>query len=118
MTTWTEIRTGDIILFKNRTGSGSVVTTENCGNYFMPAKIGMRIKGFKKPIQRSEEFIFSGSVVQASSGTSRVVKCELLRLSDNTIFYVSEMDLMTYFSKSNKSQLGGVELWSIFTYHL
>jgi hypothetical protein len=110
MATWVEIRTGDTILFKNKSGTGSVVLTENNGNYFMPAKIGMRIKGIKKPIKRSEEFIFSGSTVQAASGTSRIVKCELLRLSDNTNFYVSEMDLMTYFSKSNKSQLGGIDL--------
>lgn len=110
MTTWVEIRTGDIILFKNKTGTGSVVLTENNGNYFMPAKIGMRIKGLKKPIQRSEEFIFNGSVVQATSGTTRVVKCELLRISDNTNFFVSEFDLMSYFSKSNKSQIGGIDL--------
>ena len=110
MTTWVEIRTGDIILFKNKTGTGSVVLTENNGNYFMPAKIGMRIKGLKKPIQRSEEFIFNGSVVQATSGTTRVVKCELLRISDNTNFFVSELDLMSYFSKANKSQFGGIDL--------
>lgn len=110
MTTWVEIRTGDTILFKNRTGTGSVVITEKNGNYFMPAKIGMRIKGMKKPIQKSEEFIFNGSVVQAASGTTRVVKCELLRLVDGVSFYVSEMDLMTYFSKANKSQLGGIDI--------
>lgn len=114
MTTWVEIRTGDTILFKNKTGTGSVVLTEHSGNYFMPAKIGMRIKGIKKPIQRSEEFIFNGSVVQSASGTERIVKCELLRLSDNTNFYVSEFDLMSYFSKSNKSQLGGIDIWSIY----
>ena len=110
MSKWVEIRQGDSILFKEKTGKGSVVFTTNNGNYFMPAKIGMRIKGIKKPIAKNEEFIFNGSTVQAASGISRVVKCELLRLSDNTSFYVSEMDLMTYFSKSNKSSLGGYNL--------
>ena len=107
MTQWVEIRQGDSILFKEKTGKGSVVFTSNSGNYFMPAKIGMRIKGLKKPIAKHEEFIFNGSTVQAASGTSRVVKCELLRLSDNTSFFVSEMNLMAYFAKSNRSRLGG-----------
>ena len=95
------------MLGKEKTGKGSVVFTSSNGNYFMPAKVGMRIKGVKKPIAKNEEFIFNGSTVQAASGTSRIVKCELLRLSDNISFFVSEMDLMTYFSKSDKSSLGG-----------
>ena len=107
MIKWVEIRQGDTILFKEKTGKGSVVFTSNNGNYFMPAKVGMRIKGIKKPIEKNEEFIFNGSTVQAASGTSRIVKCELLRLSDNISFFVSEMDLMAYFSKSDKSSLGG-----------
>lgn len=107
MIKWVEIRQGDTILFKEKTGKGSVVFTSSNGNYFMPAKVGMRIKGVKKPIAKNEEFIFNGSTVQAASGTSRIVKCELLRLSDNISFFVSEMDLMTYFSKSDKSSLGG-----------
>ena len=110
MTQWVEIRQGDAILFKEKTGKGSVVFTTGNGNYFMPAKIGMRIKGIKKPIVKNEEFIFNGSTVQAASGTSRIVKCELLRLSDNTSFFVSEMDLMSYFAKSNKSSLGGYDI--------
>jgi len=107
MIKWVEIRQGDTILFKEKTGKGSVVFTSSNGNYFMPAKVGMRIKGVKKPIAKNEEFIFNGSTVQATSGTSRIVKCELLRLSDNISFFVSEMDLMSYFSKSDKSSLGG-----------
>ena len=110
MTQWVEIRQGDTILFKEKTGKGSVVFTSSNGNYFMPAKVGMRIKGIKKPIVKNEEFIFNGSTVQAASATSRVVKCELLRLSDNNIFYISEMDLMAYFAKSNRSSLGGYSL--------
>ena len=109
MTQWVEIRQGDSILFKEKTGKGSVVFTSSKGNYFMPAKVGMRIKGLKKPIAKNEEFIFNGSTVQAACGTSRVVKCELLRLSDNVSFFVSEMDLMSYFAKSNRSSLGGYD---------
>lgn len=109
MTQWVEVRSGDAIVFNKQTGKGSVVLTEGKGNFFMPAKIGMRIKGIKKPIARNEEFIFGGSVVQSSSGNSRIVKCKLLRLSDNTNFYISEMDLWNYFSKSSRSSLGGLD---------
>lgn len=108
MTKWVEIRNGDTILFKQKTGKGSVVFTANHGNFFMPAKIGMRIKGNKKPIQKNEEFIFNESIVQSVSGTTRVVKCTLTRKLDNSSFYISEMDLMRYFSKSNRSNLGGL----------
>lgn len=107
MTQWVEVRNGDSILFKQKTGSGSVVFTEKSGNYFMPARIGMRIKGVKKPIQKHEEFVFNGSIVQSVLGSTRVVKCELIRKIDNTTFYISEMNLMRYFSKTNRSNLGG-----------
>ena len=109
MTQWVEVRNGDAIYFNRKTGKGSVVLTGGNGNYFMPAKTGMRIKGEKKPIIENEEFIFSGSTVQSSSGKSRIVKCKLLRLSDNTMFYVSEFNLWNYFSKSLRSRLGGIE---------
>lgn len=107
MTRWVEIRKGDSIVFKRKTGKGSVVFTESNGNYFMPAKIGMRIKGFVKPIQRSEEFIFNDSAVQSVTGSTRVVKCTLTRKVDNTTFFISEMDLMRYFEKPDRSNLGG-----------
>ena len=107
MTTWVEVRCGDLIVFKGKTGTGSVVFTQNKGNYFMPAKIGMRIKGVKKPIEKYEEFILNDSVVQSVSGTNRIVKCTLIRKSDNSHFYVSEFDLMQYFSKPDRSNLGG-----------
>jgi len=105
---WVEIRCGDTILFKNKTGSGSVVFTPNNGNYFMPAKIGMRLKGIKKPIEKYEEFILNDSVVQSVHGNSRVIKCTLIRKSDNCQFFISEFDLMQYFGKTNRSNLGGI----------
>ena len=107
MTKWIEIRYGDIIKFKGKSGTGSVVFTENNGNYFMPAKLGMRIKGIKKPIKKYEEFVFNDSVVQSASGNSRVIKCFLTRISDNCEFAVSEQCLMRYFGKTNQSRLGG-----------
>tara|TARA_B100001989_G_C24501847_1_gene445364 strand:- start:89 stop:424 length:336 start_codon:yes stop_codon:yes gene_type:complete len=107
MTKWIEIKYGDIIKFKGKSGTGSVVFTENKGNYFMPAKLGMRIKGIKKPIKKYEEFVFNDSVVQSASGNHRVVKCFLTRISDNCEFAVSEQCLMRYFGKTNQSRLGG-----------
>ena len=113
MTQWVEVRNGDTIIFNKGTGKGSVVLTEGKGNYFMPAKLGMRIKGIKKPIVKNEEFIYNGSIVQSSSGKDRIVKCKLLRLSDNVSFAVSEFDLWNYFSKLDRSNLGGVDIWTI-----
>jgi hypothetical protein len=107
MNKWIEIRNGDTILFKGKTGTGSVVFTEFHGNYFMPAKIGMRIKGPKKPIKKFEEFVLNDSIVQSANGNSRIVKCMLTRLSDNVEFAISEFDLMQYFGKTNQSRLGG-----------
>ena len=107
MTKWIEIRYGDIIKFKGKSGTGSVVFTENNGNYFMPAKLGMRIKWIKKPSKKYEEFVFNDSVVQSASGNSRVIKCFLTRISDNCEFAVSEQCLMRYFGKTNQSRLGG-----------
>ena len=95
---------------RQSTGAGfkdcSSALKESAGDIDKAIEI-LRIKGVAKPILKNEEFIFSGSTVQSVSGTNRVVKCELLRLSDNSNFFVSEMDLMSYFSKSNKSSLGG-----------
>ena len=107
---WVEIRNGDTIHFKNKTGSGSVVFTPNNGNYFMPAKIGMRLKGTKKPIAKYEEFILNDSIVQSAHGKNRIVKCTLIRKSDNCHFFISEFDLMQYFGKTNRSNLGGLNL--------
>ena len=108
MNKWVEIKTNDILIFNSKTGSGSVVETANHGRYFMPAKIGMRLKGEKKPIVRNERFIFSNAKVQKVDGSNRIVKFTLLREIDGTIFSISENDIQTYFAKSPRSSLGGM----------
>lgn len=107
MTKWSEVRINDRILFKAKTGSGSVVKTESHGYYFMPAKIGMRLKGIKKPIERNEIFILNNVQVQEASGTDRIVKCQLTRINDGIQFSISEDSLIRYFGKSDQSFLGG-----------
>jgi hypothetical protein len=103
---WVELRNGDTVYFIRNSGEGSVVKTESHGRYFMPAKIGMRIKGIKNPIMKFEKFIFTNSRVQKSEGCERIVKCYLTRIEDSTIFAISERQLHKYFGKSNESSLG------------
>ena len=103
---WVEVRNGDSVYFIGNTGEGSVVKTENHGRYFMPAKIGMRIKGVKSPIMKMERFIFADSKVQKVDGCERIIKCFLTRIEDSTVFAVSERQLHRYFGKSNESSLG------------
>ena len=106
---WVEIKTNDILIFNSKTGSGSVVETAKHGRYFMPAKIGMRLKGPKKPIVRNERFTFSSARVQKVDGKNRIVKFTLLRESDGTLFAISENDVQAYFAKSSRSSLGGID---------
>ena len=103
---WVEVRNGDSVYFNGKTGTGSVVETENHGRYFMPAKTGMRIKGKKKPIVEWEKFIFNSSRVQKAEGCERIVKCFLTRTSDSTVLAISEKQFMQYFSKTEQSNLG------------
>lgn len=106
---WVEIKNGDALYFKGKTGSGSVVKTENHGRYFMPAKIGMRIKGEIKPIEEHERFILQSSKVQMVDGPSRIIKCFLVRISDNTVVAISEQQMMQYFYKRDESSLSGYD---------
>ena len=106
---WIEVKNGDAVYFKEKTGSGSVVKTKNHGRYFMPAKIGMRIKGEINPIEKHERFIFQNSKVQMVDGSSRIVKCFLVRVSDNSNLAISEQQLMQYFYKKDESSLSGYD---------
>tara|TARA_B000000557_G_C20677509_1_gene401656 strand:- start:260 stop:592 length:333 start_codon:yes stop_codon:yes gene_type:complete len=106
-TKWTEVRYGDYVYFKGKTGTGSVVKTESRGRFFMPAKIGMRIKGEKFPILKNERFILTNSKVLHAEGTDRIIKCFLTRCSDNTTMIISERQFQQYFYKTNQSNLGG-----------
>ena len=108
MRQWTEVRTGDRIYFSGKSGEGSVVKTENHGNYFMPARIGMRIKGAKKPIAKNETFIFSKSEVQKVDKCERIVKINLIRTFDGEEFSISETQFMQFFAKRDERNLGGI----------
>mgnify|MGYP006892426384 CR=1 FL=1 len=103
---WVEVRNGDTVYFIGNSGSGSVVKTENHGRYFMPAKVGMRIKGEKSPISNMEKFIFTNSTIQKVDGSERIIKCLLTRIEDSTVFAISESQMHRYFGKSNESSLG------------
>lgn len=108
MAQWIEVRNGDRVYFGGKNGEGSVVNTENHGNYFMPARIGMRIKGIKKPIGNNEAFIFSNSEVQKVDKSERIVKIKLIRTFDGEEFFISETQFMQFFVKRNESNLGGL----------
>lgn len=106
MNQWIEVRNGDRVYFNGKNGEGSVVKTENQGNYFMPARVGMRIKGVKKPIGKSESFIMSNSEVQKVDKCERIVKIMLTRVFDGEEFAISESQFMQFFVRRDESSLG------------
>lgn len=108
MRQWVEVRTGDRVYFNGKNGEGSVVNTKNHGNYFMPARIGMRIKGTKKPIAKNEAFTFSSSEVQRVVKRERIVKINLIRAFDGEEFSISEFQFMQFFVRKDESNLGGI----------
>ena len=108
MNQWIEVRNGDRVYFNGKNGEGSVVNTENHGNYFMPARIGMRIKGVKKPIAKNEAFTFSSSEVQKVNKCERTVKINLIRTFDGEEFSISEFQFMQFFVRRDESNLGGI----------
>ena len=105
---WVEIRNGDGCFFIGKNGTGSVVETQDHGNYFVPAKIGMRIKGFKQPIRKYESFIMTNSEVQKVDKCDRIVKVFLTRILDGKEFAISERQFQQYFVKSNKTSFGSI----------
>tara|TARA_Y200000002_G_scaffold376982_1_gene381786 strand:- start:3324 stop:3656 length:333 start_codon:yes stop_codon:yes gene_type:complete len=107
-TKWVEVRNGDYVYFIGKRGQGSVVKTESRGNYFMPAKIGMRIKGKKFPILNDEAFIMNDSKVQKVDKTERIVKVYLTRVADGVTFAISETQFMQYFGKKDISNFGSI----------
>jgi uncharacterized protein YehS (DUF1456 family) len=107
-TKWIEVRKGDYVYFKFKSGKGSVVKTDYHGNFFMPAKIGMRIKGEKYPILEDEAFIMNNSKVQKVEKSERIVKIFLTRISDGVEFAVSETQFQQYFCKKDESNLGAI----------
>lgn len=96
-----EIKTADIVFFKQPTGTGSVVKVPDKGKYFMPAKKSLRLKGDKKPIVFGESFVvLSYDVINFSPG-KRTIKIEMSRLQDSSIFSIEEHFLMQYFGVAN-----------------
>ena len=99
MAKFVEIRSGDIVIFKEKSGKGSFVQLDNNDIYFVPAKKEMRLSGKKMPIRRNEAFVFSGSTVLETKGSTRIVKINLTRLKTGQTCYVSEFNLHKYFAK-------------------
>jgi len=106
MNRWIEVRNGDRVYFNGKNGEGSVVKTEDNHSYFMPARIGMRLKGVKKPIIKNEAFIMSNSEVQKVDKCKRVVKIMLTRAFDGEEFAISESQFMQFFIRRDESSLG------------
>jgi len=92
-----EVKTSDIIFFNSDTGTGSVVTVPGKDNYFMPAKKMLRISGNKKPIVYGESFVFLGYEVLKAKKDHRIIKIQLSRLHDRSIFYIEEHFFRQYF---------------------
>lgn len=94
-----ELRQGDLVSFKKKSGSGSFVKVENKGYYFMPAKIDMRLEGEdKKPIQKNEIFVYSGYKLLLTEEDKRAVRISLVRETTGQLCFISENDLHNYFN--------------------
>lgn len=106
---YTELKNNDLIVFNQKTGSGSIVETKNHGCYFMPAKIGMRLSGIKTPLRKNEQFIYNNYVVQKAEGFDRIIKLFITRIQDGKVFAISEDQLHKNFAKLNRSSLGGID---------
>lgn len=107
MNQWTELKKGDRIVFRAKNGKGSVVKVKNKGHYFMPAKLGMRLRGEKSPIGKFENFVVSDLAYKEFEGKYIMYAC-LSRCSDSIQFIVNYPDLQRYFAKTNISSLGGI----------
>lgn len=92
-----EVSKSDIVFFKNKSGTGSVVKNKNNKFYFMPALKDLRIEGDIKPIAYGESFLFIGYRVLNSGPGHRTIKIELKRNHDSTIFSLEEHFFKKYF---------------------
>ena len=92
-----EVSKSDIVFFKSKTGTGSVVKCANNKRYFMPALKGLRIEGDVKPIAYGESFLFVGYRILEYNPGHRVIKIELTRKHDSTIFSLEEHFFRNYF---------------------
>lgn len=92
-----EVSKSDIVFFKSKTGTGSVVKHKSNKSYFMPALKGLRVDGEVKPIAFGESFLFIGYRILETSPGHRVIKIELTRKHDSTIFSLEEHFFRNYF---------------------
>tara|TARA_Y100000310_G_C20406969_1_gene680119 strand:+ start:232 stop:588 length:357 start_codon:yes stop_codon:yes gene_type:complete len=101
---WDEVRRGDIVLFTGKTGAASFTTLKDKGTYFMPAKIGMRLDGYKIPILRNEAFIYNGYTELGNDRKTNVVRINVVRLKTNQSCSLSMYSFQKYFAKTNESR--------------
>jgi len=98
-----ELKSGEIILFKGKTGSASFTKINDKGIYFTPRKKGLQLEGTRKPIIQYEKFIFNGSEVLHSQGSTRTVKIFLTRIETGEHCFATEGQLWQYFTYSEKA---------------
>lgn len=92
-----EISKSEIIFFKEKSGTGSVVEIQGKGNYFMPALKGLRLEGNVKPIVYGEAFLYLGHTIVEKGPGYRTIKIDLSRKYDSSIFSIEEHFLKKYF---------------------
>ena len=111
-----ELKASDVLVFNKESGSGSFVKVVGKGNYFMPAKKGLRLEGNKKPIVRNEKFVYIDYEVLKRE-SPRTVRIGLVRVLTGEKCYISENDLDRYFIYSQDQSLHGFKRNSIEDIH-
>lgn len=92
-----EVSKSNTVFFKQSSGKGSVVITENGKAYFMPALDKTRLQGEKMPIAFGESFSYVGHKVLNSGPGFRQIRIELIRENDSQLFYLEEHFFKKYF---------------------
>ena len=101
-----ELRRGDIIIFNKSSGSASFTTIEKKGTYFTPAKRQTRLDGFAIPIKKHELFMYSGYTLLSSNSKERMIRISITRLETNQSCFLSEFYMHKYFVKpKNQAKL-------------
>ena len=102
-----EIRAGDTIYFKGKSGSASIVSIPtHKKSIFMPNKEGISIEGYKFPIIKNEKFKVGDFEVLEVKDNKRYVNISLSREINEHSFIASEDNLFKYFSISKRSIYG------------
>jgi len=92
-----EAKISDFVYFNGKSGTASIVKTDNNINYFVPSKIEMQqIQGIKKPIVKFERFIISNFTILRAE-KERVIRIEMIRQSDASVVRISENEFNKYF---------------------